>query len=159
MYCTTKQGPNTEPPQTMGATLNNESTITTEPPHWTDSSLSQGVKCILLALMLICNDNQPHENAPPTKLTIIFFFRDITFYFCYCIYFRKLLIALWNWMFTDDPCQMNLTKQPSKQKVTQQATACFNISKRRYSRILLCINCKESLNWLSRIVILPWKRL
>ena len=27
-----KQGPNTEPTQTMGATINNESTTTTEPP-------------------------------------------------------------------------------------------------------------------------------
>ena len=31
--------------------------------------------------------------------------------------------------------------------------------KKRYSRFFLCINCKESLNWLSRIVILHQKRI
>ena len=33
MYCITKQGPNTEPPQTMGAIINNESSTTEPPPY------------------------------------------------------------------------------------------------------------------------------
>ena len=32
-YCATKQGPYTKPPQTLGATINNESTTTEPPPY------------------------------------------------------------------------------------------------------------------------------
>ena len=57
--CIAKQGPNTEPPQTMGGTINNESTTivrntgqerrAAEATTWGDGG---GAKCIVLAPIL-----------------------------------------------------------------------------------------------------------
>ena len=64
----------------------------------------------------------------------LYLFNDIKFYYRNCVllyrsHSRKLLICLYNGIITGETSWKHLTKQPSKQKVTQPAIECVRIFK------------------------------